>query len=117
MRATLQNEMKANFFCVIFYILIIMDKFNDIAISDEESTIDEKMSFFTVELDKGHDNFGLNFQGECIGTDSEKFGIFIKSIAKGGSADKNCSVQIEDQIIEVNNISLVGVSRNYASQV
>ena len=30
-----------------------MDKFNDIATSDEESTIDEKMSIFSVELDKG----------------------------------------------------------------
>ena len=94
-----------------------MDKFNDIATSDEESSIDEKMSIFSVELDKGKDNFGLNFQGECIGTDSEKLGIFIKSITKGGSADKNGSIQIEDQIIEVNNISLVGVSRKYASHV
>ena len=50
-----------------------MDKFNDVVTSDEESSIDEKMSLFSVELDKGHDNFGLNFQGECIGTDSKKF--------------------------------------------
>ena len=114
-RAALQNEIKANLFCAVFYILFIMDQFNESETSDEED-INGKMLIFPIQLNKGKDKFDLEFSGKPISTDTEKLGIFVKSIKKGGTAEQ-VGIQINDQIIEVNNKSLVGLSQDYASSV
>merc|ERR1712210_121473 len=75
----------------------------------------EEMTKYFVTLEKDSSGFGLGIVAMGVDPDIERLGIYVKHVVEGGAAEK-AGIKVADQIAEVNDINLVGVTHAFAVQ-
>ncbi|XP_074036607.1 multiple PDZ domain protein isoform X3 [Leptinotarsa decemlineata] len=68
---------------------------------------------YTVKLKKDDLGLGITVAG-YVCEKEEISGIFVKSISKGSAADLNKNIKINDRIVEVNGVSVIGFTNHQA---
>lgn len=69
-----------------------------------------------LKLQKSNNGMGLSIVG-AKGSNQTKFGIYIKSVVKGGAADQDGRLEAGDQLLKVDGNSLIGISQERAAEL
>ena len=71
---------------------------------------------YKIELIKDHAGLGITVAG-YVCEKEDLCGIFVKNVIEGSSADKSGCIMANDQIIEVDGMSLTGISNQEAVEI
>ncbi|XP_065052924.1 partitioning defective 3 homolog isoform X2 [Rhopilema esculentum] len=81
------------------------------------ATIKEEILSMNIPLDDlGSAGLGISVKGKTSAHDKYDLGIFVKSIIKGGAASKDGRLKPEDRLLQINEISLDGVTNEKAME-
>ena len=83
---------------------------------DDDELDEQEVESIEVELVKDKKGLGITIAG-YVCEKEDISGIYVKSIAPGSSADLSGKIQLNDQIIEVDGISLLEFSNHEAVEV
>lgn len=99
--------------------LVIARLVTDESNIDASSTVEEgkDVEAFDVELVKDSRGLGITIAGYVEQSSAELSGIFVKSIAEGSTAAVDGRLRINDQIIEVDDVSLHGKNNQQAVEI
>jgi len=85
-------------------------------LSPRDELENDEMETLDVELLKDNQGLGITIAGYTCEKE-ELSGIFVKSVVKGSTADRSGRVEVNDQIVEVDGISLKGYSNQQAVEM
>ncbi|XP_057292998.1 partitioning defective 3 homolog isoform X2 [Hydractinia symbiolongicarpus] len=94
---------------------------NEETISSHQESIspqNEDILTLTIPLtSQGSAGLGISVKGKRSGEQDDDQGIYVKSVIKGGAAAKDGRIIVNDQLLCINDTSLIGLSNNDAMNV
>lgn len=96
---------------------LVADETNNVDAASTEAETDRDVETFDVELVKDSKGLGITIAGYVEQTSAELYGIFVKSVAEGSAAAVDGRLRVNDQIIEVDDVSLHGKDNQQAVEI
>lgn len=88
--------------------------------SHQESVSPQQEDILTLTIpltSQGSAGLGISVKGKRSGDQNDDQGIYVKSVIKGGAAAKDGRIIVNDQLLCINDTSLIGLSNNDAMNV
>ncbi|XP_055853611.1 afadin-like isoform X2 [Episyrphus balteatus] len=98
----------------IGYWTVYMDKYNELSPSEIISNV-PKPEVQIIKFQKNSNGMGLSIVA-AKGAGQKNLGIYIKSVVPGGAADVDNRLEAGDQLLRVDEQSLVGITQEIAAE-